>query len=72
MLSYSFSFLYSNHIDLKIGTVYIKSFVHHQTRLNCIFNFKFFKNSMIIFEYYEMRREWLRYAIYAFSLFCIK
>jgi len=60
MLSYSFSFLYSNHIDLKIGTFYIKSIMHHQSCLNCIFNFKFFKKSMIIFEYYKMLIEWLQ------------
>ena len=55
-------FLYSNHIDLKIGTFYIKSFVHHQSCLNCIVIFKFFKNSKIIFEYYEMLSEWLQSA----------
>ena len=57
-----FSFLYSNHIDWKIDTIYFKSVVHHQSCLNCVFIFKFFKNSMIIFEYYTMLNEWLRNA----------
>jgi len=37
-----------------------------------IFNFKFFKNAMNIFEYYKMLIRWLQSAIYAFILMCIK
>ena len=51
--------LYSNHIDLQIRSFYIKSFVHHQLCLNCIFIFKFFKNSMIVFKNYKKLSEWL-------------
>ena len=60
MCSDSFSVLYSKYIDLKLGIFYLKSFVHHQLCLNCILKFKFFKNSMIIFEYYKMLREWFQ------------
>jgi len=55
--SYSF---HSNHIDLKNGTFYIKSFLHQQLCLKCIFNF--FKNSMIIFEFYKTLSEWVQSA----------
>jgi len=59
MLVYSFSFLYALTLIKKI---YIKGFVHHQLCLNCILNFKSFKNSIIIFEYYKMLSEWFQSA----------
>ena len=46
----------------KIGAFHTKRFVHRQSYLKCIFNFKFFKKSMIIFAYYKMLSEWLQSA----------
>jgi len=61
MLSYSFSFLYSNHIDLKIVTFYIKSFVYHESYLNCIFKFKKLRNAIYAFTLICIKKNYTRY-----------
>jgi len=62
MLSYLFSFLYSNHIDLKIGTFYIKKLCASSVMFKLYRYLQILQKLMIIFENYEMLSEWLQSA----------